>query len=88
MTALDSAGSGAVVAGTPAAARDNGLVGTIRADPELSAAISTAALVVLVLAALLAIGSAIAVSAAGQVYFDLLLDQWNSFVFWLENLFS
>jgi hypothetical protein len=41
VTALDSAGSGTVVAGTPAAARDNGLVGTIRADPELSAAIST-----------------------------------------------
>ena len=30
----------------------------------------------------------LAVSAAGRVYFDLLLDQWNSFVFWLENLFS
>jgi uncharacterized membrane-anchored protein len=50
--------------------------------------ISTAALVVLVLAAFVAIGSALAVSAAGRVYFDLLLDQWNSFVFWLENLFS
>jgi uncharacterized membrane-anchored protein len=50
--------------------------------------ISTAALVVLVLAAFVAIGSAIAVSAAGQVYFDLLIDQWNSFLFWLENLFS
>jgi uncharacterized membrane-anchored protein len=50
--------------------------------------ISTAALVVLVLAAFIAIGSAIAVSAAGRVYLDLLLDQWNSFVFWLENLFS
>jgi uncharacterized membrane-anchored protein len=50
--------------------------------------ISTAALVVLVLAAFVAIGSALAVSAAGRVYLDLLLDQWNSFVFWLENLFS
>jgi uncharacterized membrane-anchored protein len=50
--------------------------------------ISTTALVVLVLAAFLAIGSALAVSAAGRVYFDLLVDQWNSFVFWLENLFS
>ena len=49
--------------------------------------ISTAALVVLVLAAFVAIGSAIAVSAAGRVYLDLLQDQWNSFVFWLENLF-
>jgi uncharacterized membrane-anchored protein len=50
--------------------------------------ISTAALVILVFAAFIAIGSAIAVSAAGQVYLDLLLDQWNSFLFWLENLFS
>jgi uncharacterized membrane-anchored protein len=50
--------------------------------------ISTAALVVLVLAAFAAIGSALAVSAAGRVYADLLLDEWNSFVFWLENLFS
>jgi uncharacterized membrane-anchored protein len=50
--------------------------------------ISTTALVVLVLAALFAIGSTIAVSAAGRVYLDLLLDQWNSFVFWLENLFT
>ncbi len=41
VTALDSGGSGAVVAGTGAAARENGLVGTIRADPELSAAVST-----------------------------------------------
>jgi uncharacterized membrane-anchored protein len=50
--------------------------------------ISTAALVVLVLAALVAIGSALAVSAAGRVYLDLLADQWHSFVFWLENLVS
>jgi len=50
--------------------------------------ISTLALVVLVLAALVSIGSAIAVSAPGRVYLGLLLDQWNSFVFWLENLFS
>jgi uncharacterized membrane-anchored protein len=50
--------------------------------------ISTAALVVLVLAALLAIGATLAVSAAGRVYLDLLAGQWHSFVFWLENLFS
>jgi uncharacterized membrane-anchored protein len=50
--------------------------------------ISTSVLVVMVLAALLAIGAALAVSAVGRVYVDLLLDQWNSFVFWLENLFS
>jgi len=50
--------------------------------------ISTLTLVVMVLAALVAIGAALAVSAAGRVYLDLLVDQWNSFVFWLENLFS
>ena len=50
--------------------------------------ISTTALVILVLAALVAIGSTLVVSTAGRVYLDLLLDQWNSFVFWLENLFS
>jgi uncharacterized membrane-anchored protein len=50
--------------------------------------ISTTALVVLVLAALFAIGSAFAVSTAGRIYASLLVDQWHSFVFWLENLFS
>ncbi|MGY1784308.1 putative cytokinetic ring protein SteA [Geodermatophilus sp. SYSU D00698] len=50
--------------------------------------ISTAALVVLVLAALVAIVAALAVTTAGRIYFDLLVDQWDSFVFWLENLFS
>src|SRR3954471_1534914 len=50
--------------------------------------ISTTALIVLVLAAFVAIGSALWVSTAGRVYLDLLVDQWNSFVFWLENLFS
>ena len=41
VTALDSAGSGAVVAGDAASAEKNGLVGVIRADPKLSAALST-----------------------------------------------
>ncbi|WP_245900190.1 putative cytokinetic ring protein SteA [Geodermatophilus normandii] len=50
--------------------------------------ISTGALVVLVLAALLAIVAALAVTTAGRIYLDLLVDQWDSFVFWLENLFS
>jgi len=50
--------------------------------------ISTAVLVAMVLAALVAIGSTIAVSAVGRVYLDLVVDQWNSFVFWLENLFT
>jgi uncharacterized membrane-anchored protein len=50
--------------------------------------ISNFALTLLVLAALLSIAAALAVSTAGRVYFDLLIDQWDSFVFWLENLFS
>jgi uncharacterized membrane-anchored protein len=50
--------------------------------------ISTGALVVLVLAALLAIVAALAVTTAGRIYFGLLVDQWDSFVFWLETLFS
>jgi hypothetical protein len=41
VTALDAAGSGAVVAGDAASAGENGLVGVIRSDPSLSAAIST-----------------------------------------------
>ena len=50
--------------------------------------ISTLALVLLVLAALASITAALAVSTAGHIYFDLLVDQWDSFVFWLENLFT
>jgi hypothetical protein len=41
VTALDSGGSGAVVAGNGASAGGNGLVGAIRADPTTSAAVST-----------------------------------------------
>ncbi len=41
VTALDAAGSGAVVAGTAESALDGGLVAAIRADPEISAAVST-----------------------------------------------
>ncbi|RBY84668.1 copper transporter [Blastococcus sp. TF02A-26] len=41
VTALDAAGSGAVVAGDAASARENGLVGVVRADPETSALVST-----------------------------------------------
>jgi uncharacterized membrane-anchored protein len=50
--------------------------------------ISTLALVLLVLAAFVSIGAALAVSTAGRIYVDLLVDQWDSLVFWLENLFS
>jgi hypothetical protein len=41
VSALDSAGSGAVVTGDSASARDTGLVGAIRSDPKLAAAVST-----------------------------------------------
>ncbi|MCF6508588.1 copper transporter [Blastococcus sp. MG754426] len=40
-TALDAQGRGAVVAGTAASARPEGLVGALRADPALAAAVST-----------------------------------------------
>ena len=40
-SALDGAGSGTVVAGDSGSATDNGLIGVIRADPTLSAALST-----------------------------------------------
>ena len=41
VTALDAAGSGAVVAGDAGSAAESGLVGTLRADPTVSAAVST-----------------------------------------------
>jgi Copper transport outer membrane protein, MctB len=41
VTALDAAGSGAVVAGDAAASGENGLVGVIRADPDPAIAVST-----------------------------------------------
>ncbi len=41
VSALDAAGSGAVLAGVPATADEAGLVGVVRANPSLSAAIST-----------------------------------------------
>ncbi|RBY87572.1 copper transporter [Blastococcus sp. TF02A-30] len=41
VTALDRAGSGAVVAGDAASARENGLVGAIRADQGVSGSVST-----------------------------------------------
>jgi hypothetical protein len=41
VSALDAAGSGAVVSGDVTSAAETGLVGVIRADPTLSAAVST-----------------------------------------------
>jgi hypothetical protein len=41
VTALDAGSSGVVVAGDATAARDDGLIGTIRDDPAVAAAVST-----------------------------------------------
>ncbi len=50
--------------------------------------ISNAALVLLVLAALVAIIAALAISTAGQTYLQVLQDAWESFLFWLRDIFS
>lgn len=50
--------------------------------------ISTGSLVAIVIAALIAIGVAIAISEAGQTYLELLAERWRSFTFWLKDLFS
>jgi uncharacterized membrane-anchored protein len=50
--------------------------------------ISSAALLLLVLAAFIAIGAALAVSEAGRTYLDLFGDKWDRFVAWLGDLFS
>jgi uncharacterized membrane-anchored protein len=49
--------------------------------------ISTAALLLLVLAALLAIGAAIAVSTVGQTYLDIFSDKWDRFLHWIQGVF-
>ncbi|HEY3632533.1 MAG TPA: putative cytokinetic ring protein SteA [Jatrophihabitantaceae bacterium] len=49
--------------------------------------ISSAALLLLVLAAFVAIGAALAVSEAGRTYLDLFSDKWDHFVDWLQDLF-
>lgn len=50
--------------------------------------ISARALSLLVFAAFVAIGAALAVSTAGRTYLELLVDQWDSFVFWVQGLFK
>jgi uncharacterized membrane-anchored protein len=49
--------------------------------------ISSAALLLLVLAAFVAIGAALAVSDAGRTYLDLFGDKWERFVEWLQDVF-
>jgi len=50
--------------------------------------ISSGALLLLVLAAFIAIGAALAVSDAGRTYLDLLGDRWDRLVDWIQGLFS
>jgi uncharacterized membrane-anchored protein len=50
--------------------------------------ISAGALSLLVIAAFVAIGAALAVSTAGRTYLALLVDQWDSFTFWVQGLFK
>jgi uncharacterized membrane-anchored protein len=48
--------------------------------------ISSAALLLLVLAAFVAIGAALAVSDAGRTYLDLFGDKWERFVEWMQDV--
>ncbi len=48
--------------------------------------ISAAALLLLVLAAFVAIGAALAVSEAGRTYLDLLAGKWDDFYRWLQGV--
>jgi uncharacterized membrane-anchored protein len=50
--------------------------------------ISAGALLLLVLAAFLALGAALAVSDAGRTYLDLMVDKWDRFIEWAQGLFS
>lgn len=50
--------------------------------------ISNGALVLLVVAALAAIVAALAVSTASLAWLEILRDAWDSFIFWLEDIFS
>jgi uncharacterized membrane-anchored protein len=50
--------------------------------------ISAGALSLLVIAAFVAIGAALAVSTAGRTYLALLVDRWDSFTFWVQGLFK
>ena len=50
--------------------------------------ISAAALLLLVLAAFIAIGAALAVSEAGRTYLDLLGDKWDRLYSWMQGLFT
>ena len=50
--------------------------------------VSVAAVVLLVLAALIATGVAVAVSGIGGAYADWAVDTWNGFISWIKGLFT
>jgi uncharacterized membrane-anchored protein len=50
--------------------------------------ISSGMLVMVVIAALIAIIVAITISDVGNTYVDILIDKWQTFIFWVRNLFS
>lgn len=50
--------------------------------------VSVAAVVVLVVAALIAVSIALAVSGVGGAYLDWAADTWNGFISWIKGLFS
>ncbi len=50
--------------------------------------ISSGALLLLVLAAFIAIGAALAVSEAGRTYLDIYYGKWDHFVHWVQGRFS
>jgi uncharacterized membrane-anchored protein len=50
--------------------------------------ISAGALLLLVLAAFIAIGAALAVSEAGRTYLDVLGGKWDHFATWIQDLFT
>src|SRR3954470_702518 len=49
---------------------------------------SGSSLLLLVLSAIAAMAAAVAVTTIGKAYLGVVVDQWDSFVFWLENLFT
>jgi uncharacterized membrane-anchored protein len=50
--------------------------------------VSVGAVVVLVLAALIAVGVALAVSGVGGAYVDWLVTTWHAFTNWIGGVFS
>ncbi|MFC0112664.1 putative cytokinetic ring protein SteA [Kibdelosporangium aridum] len=50
--------------------------------------VSTAAIVLLIIAALIAVGAGLAVSGVGGTYVDWIVNTWNDFAAWIKGLFT